>query len=69
VFSHSSDLTTSDFHLFGLLKIKAFEDTTMPMTDIAQSPTPVASAEGEQLFWAGILSVVQRWENVETALQ
>ena len=31
-FSHPSDITASDFHLFGLLKIKAFEDTTMPVS-------------------------------------
>jgi len=29
----------------------------MPMTDIAESRTPVASAEGEQLFWVVILSL------------
>jgi hypothetical protein len=56
VFSHPSDLT-SGFYLFGLLKIKAFEDTTMPMTDIAENRTPVASTEGEQLFWVVILSL------------
>jgi hypothetical protein len=64
VFSHPSDLTTSDFS-----PVRPFENKSLREhhnasgKDMAEIRAPVASAEGEQRFWTGILSLVQRWEN------